>query len=67
MRKGEDAFSIQIMDTHERLQGYVKADLREVSRDAQSLMPSFGVDRLADRDLDDLLDFMVTLRANTAR
>jgi len=67
VRKGEDAFSIQIMDTRERLQGYVKADLRDVSRDMQSLMPSFGVDRLADRDLDDLLDFMATLRANTAR
>ena len=45
----------------------MKADLRDVSRDMQSLMPSFGVDRLADRDLDDLLDFMATLRANTAR
>ena len=67
VRKGEDAFSIQIMDTRERLQGYVKADLRDVSRDTQSLMPSFGVDRLADRDLDDLLDFMTTLRSNTAR
>jgi putative heme-binding domain-containing protein len=67
VRKGEDAFSIQIMDTRERLQGYVKADLRDVSRDTQSLMPSFGVDRLADRELEDLLDFMATLRANTAR
>ncbi len=26
-RKNEDAYSIQIMDTRERLQGYVKADL----------------------------------------
>ena len=58
VRKGEDAFSIQIMDTRERLQGYVKADLREVSRDTQSLMPSFAVDRLSDADLDDLLDFL---------
>ncbi len=64
VRKGEDAFSIQIMDTRERLQGYVKAELREVSRDTQSLMPSFGADRLSDADLDDLLDFLSTLRSN---
>jgi putative heme-binding domain-containing protein len=67
VRKGEDAFSIQIMDSRERLQGYLKADLKEVSRDAQSLMPSFGSDRLSDQDLDDLLAFMTSLRANTAR
>ena len=30
-RKGEDAFSIQIMDTTRRLQGYLKANLREVA------------------------------------
>jgi putative heme-binding domain-containing protein len=68
VRKGEDAFSIQIMDSRERLRGYLKADLREVSRDPQSLMPSYGVDRLSDADLDDLLDFLGTLRSNaTAR
>ena len=30
VKKNEDAYSIQIMDTRERLQGYIKADLREV-------------------------------------
>lgn len=66
IRKGEDAFSIQIMDTGGRLQGYVKAELREVSRDTQSLMPSFGADRLSDADLDDLLGFLSTLRSKAA-
>ena len=61
-RKGEDAFSIQIMDTNERLQGYPKANLREVVRDKKSLMPDFGPDRLSDRDLNDLLAFLGTLR-----
>jgi putative heme-binding domain-containing protein len=63
-RKGEDAFSIQIMDAHERLQGYLKASLREVIRDKQSLMPDFGPDRLSDRELNDLLAFLGTLRAS---
>jgi hypothetical protein len=65
-RKGEDAYSVQIMDTHERLQGYVKADVREVRRDSESLMPDFGQDRLNDRDLDDLLAFLGTLRGPAA-
>ena len=63
-RKGEDAFSIQIMDTRERLQGYLKASLREVIRDKKSLMPDFGPDRLSDRELTDLLAFLGTLRAS---
>jgi putative heme-binding domain-containing protein len=61
-RKSEDAFSIQIMDTNERLQGYLKANLREIIRDKKSLMPDFGPDRLSDRDLNDLLAFLGTLR-----
>jgi len=62
-KKSEDAFSIQIMDTHEQLQGYLKASLREVIRDTSSLMPAFGPDRLSDGDLTDLLQFLNTLRA----
>jgi putative heme-binding domain-containing protein len=62
--KGEDAFSIQIMDTHEQLQGYLKARLREVIRDPASLMPAFGPDRLSDRDLDDLVAFLNTRRGS---
>jgi cytochrome c oxidase cbb3-type subunit III len=62
VRKGEDAFSIQIMDTHERLQGFMKTDLKESARDAQSVMPSFGTDKLNDADLEDLLAYLGTLR-----
>jgi putative heme-binding domain-containing protein len=65
-RKGEDAFSIQIMDERERLQGYRKADLREVTREPRSLMPDYGPDRLSEADLEALLDFLNTLRAPDA-
>lgn len=61
-RKAEDPFSVQIMDTRERLQGYLKADVRGVTRDVKSLMPDFGPDRLSDADLTDLLGFLGTLR-----
>ena len=65
-RKGEDAFSVQIMDTRERLQGYLKADLRDVTRDKTSLMPDYGPDRLSDAALNDLLGFLGTLRSDDA-
>jgi cytochrome c oxidase cbb3-type subunit III len=57
-RKSEDAFSIQIMDTHEQLRGYLKSRLREVIRETASLMPAFGPDRLSDQQLDDLVVFL---------
>jgi putative heme-binding domain-containing protein len=64
----EDAYSIRIMDTSQRLQGYAKEMLREVIKEQGSLMPAFPVARLNDHDLDDLVRFLSTLRAaNAAR
>ena len=62
-RKNEDAFSIQIMDTGERLQGFRKADVQEVIREPRSLMPEFGADRLNDQGINDLVTYLSTLRA----
>jgi putative heme-binding domain-containing protein len=69
VRKNEDEFSIQIMDMRERLQGYLKANLTEFTLDKQSVMPAYGADRLNDRDLDDLLRYLTSLRgtAETTR
>ena len=63
IRRNEDEFSIQIMDTRERLQGFLKTGLTSVSIDKQSLMPAYGPDRLNDRELDDLLRYLTGLRA----
>ena len=63
IRKSEDAFSIQIMDTGGQLHGYLKADLREVVRETTSLMPAFGPDRLTDKELADVLAFVSTTRS----
>ena len=62
VKKGEDAFSVQIVDSGERLQGYLKADLREVRDEDQSLMPAFGPGRLSDGALDDVLRFLDSVR-----
>jgi cytochrome c oxidase cbb3-type subunit 3 len=66
VKKNEDEFSVQIMDTRERLQGYLKANLTEFTIDKQSLMPVYGPDRLNDRDLDDLLQYLTVLRGADA-
>ena len=62
LKKSEDAYSIRIMDASEHLQGYAKASLREVIDEPRSVMPDFTAPRLSDRDLDDLLRFLGTLR-----
>jgi putative heme-binding domain-containing protein len=62
VKKNEDAFSVQVMDANERVQGYRKTDLREFANDTRSLMPDFGRDRLSERDLDDLLAYLASLR-----
>jgi putative heme-binding domain-containing protein len=62
-RKNEDLFSIQIMDSTERLQGIVKSDARTVTSEKRSLMPAYPVEQLSESDLDDLLRYLGTLRA----
>jgi alcohol dehydrogenase (cytochrome c) len=61
-KKTEDVFSIQIMDTRERLQGYIKADLKEVIYEKTSLMPAYPASQLPDSDLADLIGYLTTLR-----
>jgi putative heme-binding domain-containing protein len=61
-RKNEDLFSVQIMDTTERLQGIAKSEAKTITAEKKSLMPAYGVDQLNERDLDDLLQYLATLR-----
>lgn len=63
-KKNEDAFSIQIMDTRERIQGYLKPDLKDVIYEKESLMPVFGPGRLNDSDLNDLVGYLSSLRGS---
>ena len=61
-KKNEDVFSIQVMDTRERIQGYLKSNLQEVIYEKTSLMPAFAQARLNDGDLNDLVGYLTTLR-----
>jgi cytochrome c oxidase cbb3-type subunit III len=62
VKKNEDLFSVQIMDTRERIQGYEKDKVKAVENGKKSAMPVFGPDRLSDGELDDLLRYLQTLR-----
>ena len=62
MKKNEDLFSVQIMDTNERIQGYEKDKMKSVVNGTTSAMPLFGPARLSDSDLDDLIRYLQTLR-----
>jgi putative heme-binding domain-containing protein len=61
VKKNEDAFSVQVMDMRERIQGYLKANA-EVTLEKTSLMPAFDAKRLPDSDLADLVGYLTTLR-----
>ena len=61
-KKSEDVFSIQVMDTRERIQGYQRSALQDVIYEKTSLMPVYGPDRLSDADLKDLVGYLSTLR-----
>ena len=62
-RKNDDLFSVQVMDSTERLQGYVKAQVKTVTEEKRSLMPAYSVDQLNEKDLGDLIE----LSLDTAR
>jgi putative heme-binding domain-containing protein len=62
VKKNEDLFSVQIMDTRERIQGFEKDKVSSVVNGTKSMMPVFGPDRLSDSDLDDLVRYLMTLR-----
>ena len=62
VKKNEDVFSIQVMDTRERIQGYLKSNLRDILYDKTSLMPAFDPGRLSNVDLNDVVGYLSSLR-----
>jgi putative heme-binding domain-containing protein len=62
VKKNEDLFSVQVMDTRERIQGYDKASLKQLQNNPRSAMPAFGSNRISESELDDLIRYLQTLR-----
>jgi mono/diheme cytochrome c family protein len=63
----EDTFTVQIMDTSERVHSLDKKSLKSFRHENRSLMPTYAPDRLSDADLDDLVAYLQTLRSSTPR
>ena len=58
-----DTFTVQLIDTNEKLRSFIKADLREHGF-APSSMPAYG-DTLSAQQIADLVSFMVSLQGQT--
>ena len=62
--KNEDTFSVQLLDTDQTLQFFLKKDLKGVIHERKSLMPAYSEQMLSPNALRDLLAYLETLRGN---
>jgi cytochrome c oxidase cbb3-type subunit III len=60
--KNEDTFSLQLIDTNQHLQFFLKKNLREVNHERKSLMPAYTEDMLKPAELQDLVAYLEGLR-----
>ena len=63
----EDSFTIQFMDTRERVHSLDKASLKSLRKSRESLMPAYDEKGLPEKDLQDLLAFLVSGAAGGGR
>ena len=59
----EDTFTVQIMDTSERIHSFDKKSLKSLRHENRSLMPPYGADVLSEADLQDLVAYLQSLHA----
>jgi cytochrome c oxidase cbb3-type subunit 3 len=55
----EDSFTVQMLDRSERLHSFEKAKLRSFQKSRESLMPTYDVKLLPEKDLKDLIAFLL--------
>jgi cytochrome c oxidase cbb3-type subunit III len=60
-RLNEDTLTVQVIDEHERLRSFDKADLKQYTVETTAAMPSFK-DRLSADELADLIAYLTSLR-----
>jgi putative heme-binding domain-containing protein len=59
----EDSFSVQLMDDSETIYTFEKDKLRSFSRSRTSMMPAYDTNLLSDKDLQDIVAFLVSVGA----
>jgi len=59
----EDNFSLQVMDTAERIHLFDKDKLVSIKKSHESLMPSYDTGTLSDHDLNDIIAYLLAVGA----
>jgi cytochrome c oxidase cbb3-type subunit III len=59
----EDHFTLQMMDTREQLRLFEKGKLRSYEKSRESLMPAYDQKALSDKDLQDILAYLLEVSA----
>lgn len=57
----EDSFTLQMLDTSEKLHLFDKSQLRSFVKSRDSLMPAYDQKMLSDKDLDDIVAFLLSI------
>ncbi len=60
--KNEDTFSLQLLDTNQQLQFFLKKNLKEVTHERKSLMPAYSETMINAAELRDLVAYLVDMR-----
>jgi putative heme-binding domain-containing protein len=60
--KNEDTFSLQLLDTNQQLQFFLKKNLKEVIHERKSLMPAYSETIIHAAELQDLVAYLAGLR-----
>ena len=59
----EDSFTVQMLDTREQLHLFEKSKLRSYEKSRESLMPAYDAKTLPDKDLKDIIAFLLAASA----
>jgi putative heme-binding domain-containing protein len=59
----EDSFTLQMIDTRDQVQLFEKDRLRSVEKSRESLMPAYDESMLPEKDLNDLVAFLLSVGA----
>ena len=59
----EDSFTVQVIDANEQIHLLEKDKLLSFQKSRQSAMPKYGIDILSDKDLEDIVAYLVSVGA----
>ena len=59
----EDSFTVQMMDQNDQIHLLEKDQLRSFKKSRESMMPKYTSDLLSDKDLEDIVSFLVSVGA----